>query len=68
MRLGNKTDDEFLIGLNKKNNQIQNIFHEKVKDIAKNLEIKNLYLLLVVKNYTIVRIIGIVRKMGIFFQ
>jgi len=35
MRLGNKTDDEFLIGLNKKNNQIQNIFHEKVKYIAK---------------------------------
>ena len=35
MRLGNKTDDEFLIGLNEKNNQIQSIFHEKVKDIAK---------------------------------
>ena len=39
MRLGNKTDDEFLIGLNKKNNQIQNIFHEKVKDIAKKYSI-----------------------------
>ena len=35
MRLGNKTDDEFLIRLNEKNNQIQNVFHEKVKDIAK---------------------------------
>ena len=35
MRLGNKTDDEFLIGLNEKNNQIQSVFHEKVKDIAK---------------------------------
>ena len=39
MRLGNKTDYEFLIGLNKKNNQIQNIFHEKVKDIAKKYSI-----------------------------
>jgi len=39
MRLGNKTDDEFLIGLNEKNNQIQNIFHEKVKDIAKKYSI-----------------------------
>ena len=39
MRLGNKTDDEFLIGLNKKNNQVQNIFHEKVKDIAKKYSI-----------------------------
>ena len=35
MRLGNKTDDEFLIRLNEKNKQIQSIFHEKVKDIAK---------------------------------
>ncbi len=35
MRLGNKTDDEFLIKLNKKNNQIQNIFHEKIEEIAK---------------------------------
>ena len=35
MRLGNKTDDEFLIKLNEKNNQIQNIFHEKIEEIAK---------------------------------
>ena len=35
MRLGSKTDDEFLIKLNEKNSQIQNIFHEKIKDIAK---------------------------------
>ena len=35
MRLGNKTDDEFLIELNEKNKQIQNVFHGKVKDIAK---------------------------------
>ena len=35
MRLGNKTDDEFLIRLNEKNNQIQSVFHEKIKDIAK---------------------------------
>ena len=35
MRLGSKTDDEFLIKLNKKNNQIQSIFHEKIKEIAK---------------------------------
>ena len=39
MRLGNKTDDEFLIGLNEKNNQFQSIFHEKVKDIAKKYSI-----------------------------
>ena len=39
MRLGNKTDDEFLIGLNEKNNQIQNVFHGKVKDIAKKYSI-----------------------------
>ena len=39
MRLGNKTDDEFLIGLNEKNNQIQSVFHEKVKDIAKKYSI-----------------------------
>ena len=39
MRLGNKTDDEFLIELNEKNNQIQNVFHEKVKDIAKKYSI-----------------------------
>jgi len=35
MRLGSKTDDEFLIKLNKKNSQIQGIFHEKIKEIAK---------------------------------
>ena len=35
MRLGNKTDDEFLIKLNEKNSQIQNIFHEKIKEITK---------------------------------
>ena len=35
MRLGSKTDDEFLIKLNEKNRQIQNIFHEKIKEIAK---------------------------------
>jgi len=35
MRLGSKTDDEFLIKLNKKNGQIQSIFHEKIKEIAK---------------------------------
>ena len=35
MRLGNKTDDEFLIKLNEKNSTIQNIFHEKIKEIAK---------------------------------
>ena len=35
MRLGNKTDDEFLIKLNEKNSQIQNIFHEKIEEIAK---------------------------------
>ena len=34
MRLGNKTDDEFLIKLNEKNSIIQNIFHEKIKKIA----------------------------------
>ena len=35
MRLGSKTDDEFLIKLNEKNSQIQRIFHEKIKEIAK---------------------------------
>jgi len=35
MRLGNKTDDEFLIKLNGKNSQIQNIFHKKIEEIAK---------------------------------
>jgi len=36
MRLGSKTDDEFLIKLNKKNSLIQSIFHEIIKEIAKN--------------------------------
>jgi len=35
MRLGNKTNDEFLTSLNEKNKQIQNIFHEKIKKISK---------------------------------
>ena len=35
MRLGSKTDDEFLIKLNGKNSQIQNIFHNKIEEIAK---------------------------------
>ena len=35
MRLGSKTDDKFVIKLNEKNSQIQNIFHEKIKKIAK---------------------------------
>jgi len=35
MRLGSKTDDEFLIKLNEKNSQIQRTFHEKIKEIAK---------------------------------
>jgi len=35
MRLGTKTDDEFLTSLNEKNKQIQNIFHEKIKKISK---------------------------------
>ena len=35
MRLGSKTDDEFLIKLNGKNSQIQNIFHGKIKEVAK---------------------------------
>jgi len=39
MRLGSKTDDEFLIKLNKKNSQIQSIFHEKIKEIAKKLPV-----------------------------
>ena len=39
MRLGNKTDDEFLIRLNEKNRQIQNIFHEKIEEIAKKYSI-----------------------------
>jgi len=35
MRLGTKTDDEFLISLNETNKQIQNNFHEKIKKISK---------------------------------
>ena len=35
MRLGNKTNDEFLVKLNEKNSIIQNIFHEKIEEIAK---------------------------------
>jgi len=35
MRLGSKTDYEFLVRLNEKNNQIQSIFHGKIKEIAK---------------------------------
>ena len=35
MRLGNKTDDKFLIDLNEKNQKIQNIFHKKIKEITK---------------------------------
>ena len=35
MRLGIKTDDEFLIKLNEKNIQIQDSFLEKIKEIAK---------------------------------
>ncbi len=35
MRLGSKTDDEFLTKLNEKNSKIQSIFHEKIKGIAK---------------------------------
>jgi len=38
MRLGTKTDDEFLISLNEKNKQIQNIFHEKIKKFQKNTQ------------------------------
>ena len=34
MRLGIKTDDEFLIKLNEKNSQIQKVFHDKIKEIA----------------------------------
>ena len=36
MRLGIKTDDVFLIELNEKNQQIQNLFLEKIKKITKN--------------------------------
>ena len=34
MRLGIKTDDEFLVKLNEKNEQIQDIFTEKIKKLA----------------------------------
>ena len=34
MRLGIKTDDEFLIKLNEKNMQIQDSFLEKIKNLA----------------------------------
>ena len=39
MRLGIKTDDVFLIELNEKNMQIQNLFLEKIKKITKNYSI-----------------------------
>ena len=39
MRLGSKTDDVFLIKLNEKNTQIQNIFHKKIKGFAEKYEI-----------------------------
>ena len=39
MRLGIKTDDVFLIELNEKNQQIQNLFLEKIKKITKNYSI-----------------------------
>ena len=35
MRLGSKTDNELMIKLNEKNNQIQTIFHGKIEEIAK---------------------------------
>ena len=39
MRLGIKTDDVFLIELNEKNKQVQNLFLEKIKKITKNYSI-----------------------------
>ena len=39
MRLGIKTDDVFLIELNEKNTQIQNLYLEKIKKITKNYSI-----------------------------
>ena len=39
MRLGIKTDDVFLIELNEKNTQIQNLFLEKIKKITKKYSI-----------------------------
>ena len=35
MRLGIKTDDEFLVKLNEKNEQIQDIFTDKIKNLTK---------------------------------
>ena len=35
MRLGIKTDNVFLIELNEKNKQVQNLFLEKIKKITK---------------------------------
>ncbi len=35
MRLGIKTDDEFLVKLNEKNEQIQDIFTDKIKTLTK---------------------------------
>ena len=34
MRLGIKTDDQFLVKLNEKNEQIQDVFTEKIKKLA----------------------------------
>ena len=39
MRLGNETDNVFLTTLNEKNRQIQKIFHEKIKEIAKKYQV-----------------------------
>ena len=39
MRLGIKTDDVFLVELNEKNQQIQNLFLGKIKKITKNYSI-----------------------------
>ena len=35
MRLGIKTDDKFLVKLNEKNEQIQDIFTDKIKNLTK---------------------------------
>jgi len=40
MRLGSKTDNEFLAELNKKNGLIQSIFHEKIKDLSKKYSVE----------------------------
>ena len=34
MRLGIKTDDQFLVKLNEKNEQIQDVFTDKIKKLA----------------------------------